>query len=256
MKRIEIKLSNFFSRNIKSYKVVMGCALMLFQISCNNTDDSVDCNGNNNGKVCNSTPTVSASTVSTQGTFNAIDRVFIDSAAASGMAEVTLGQLAANSAFNNSVRAFGQQMVNEHTDANNQLMSIASRNNIMPPAQIDPAHRALIIRLTTYTGYQFDTAYLNSQVMDHMKAINLFQGESNNIGGDPAVRGFANSNLPNLNRHQYVADSLLNTLNTGAVPGAGGNTNGSTRGTTSGSGVMINGTPVIGSTTGSSYGNF
>jgi putative membrane protein len=234
MKRIEMKLSNFFSTNIKSYMVAMGCALVLFQTSCDNDDD-------NNGS--NGTGTTS---VSTQSTFNGNDRMFIDSATVSGMAEVQLGQLAANKASDNTVRSFGQQMVAEHTDANNQLMSIARNKNVTPPAQLDPAHQALATRLASYSGHQFDTAYMNSQVIDHRKAIILFQNEANNNGGDQTVRGYASSNLPNLNRHLQRADSIVNSIN---GVNTGGTTSGTTSGTTGTTGSTTNGTTT--GTTGS-----
>jgi putative membrane protein len=220
MKRTEIKLSNIFSKNrIKTYFVAVVCSLALLETSCNNNDDDDNNNGNNGGTT----------SVTTQGTFNDNDRMFIDSAALSGRAEVELGQLAASKAEDNSVRTFGQRMVTEHTAANDQLLQIARNKNVTVPVILDPAHQALKERLSGYSGHQFDTAYMHSQVIDHTKAVNLFQAEVNNSTGDPEVRGYASNNLPILNTHLQTADSIYSILN-----GGSGTTSGTTSGATSG----------------------
>jgi putative membrane protein len=226
MKRIEVKVSSFFSKNyIKSYVVALACSFTLFQTACHHHDD--DNVNNNNG---------STTSVSTQGTFNSNDRTFIDSAALAGMAEVQLGQLALSKASDNSVRTFGQQMVTDHTNANNQLYQIAQSKNIAPPTQLDAKHEALKTRLSGYSGHQFDTAYINSQVIDHRKTISLFQREVNNSSGDPAVRGYASSNLPVLNTHYQKALAIQTTIGGGSTSGTtNGTTNGTTSSTTSGS---------------------
>src|SRR4051794_29437603 len=51
------------------------------------------------------------------------DQAFIDEAAKGGLAEVTLGQLAVRRAINPEVRQFGQQMVDDHTKVNSELLS-------------------------------------------------------------------------------------------------------------------------------------
>jgi putative membrane protein len=246
MKKTEIKLSKIFSENrVKVYFIAVVCSLTLLETSCNHNDDD---NNNNNANG-------TASSVSSQGTFNNNDKSFIDSAAASGMAEVQLGQMAASKASNETVRSFGQRMVTDHTTANNQLLQIAKNKNVTTPTQLDPAHQALMNRLSSLSGLAFDTAYINSQVADHRKAVNLFQAEVNNSSGDPSVRGFASSNLPILNMHLQSAQSIQSNLNgTNTSATTSGTTNGSTNGTTSGSSNGTTSGSTSGTTSGSSNG--
>ncbi|MBE9168502.1 DUF4142 domain-containing protein [Pleurocapsales cyanobacterium LEGE 06147] len=63
----------------------------------------------------------------TETTLSDSDREFVIEAAQGGIAEVQLGQLASQQASNNAVRQFGQRMVTDHTQTNNQLEQIASQ---------------------------------------------------------------------------------------------------------------------------------
>src|SRR4051812_20462780 len=49
------------------------------------------------------------------------DHTFVTKAAQGGLAEVKLGQLATQKASSSDVKAFGQQMVDDHSKANDEL---------------------------------------------------------------------------------------------------------------------------------------
>ena len=61
---------------------------------------------------------------------NSQDLAFVQQATASGLAEVMEGQLAIAKSSSPAVRNFGQQMVTDHTAANDQLRAIASQEHI------------------------------------------------------------------------------------------------------------------------------
>src|SRR5947209_7462270 len=61
---------------------------------------------------------------------NATDQNFITMAAMSNNAEVRTGQLAVSRGANAGVKSFGQFMVNEHTQAQNDLTTVASNYNM------------------------------------------------------------------------------------------------------------------------------
>jgi putative membrane protein len=58
------------------------------------------------------------------------DNDFVQKAAASGRMEVEHGKMAASKGSNAQVKAFGNQLVKDHTAANQQLMAIAKKKNI------------------------------------------------------------------------------------------------------------------------------
>src|ERR1051326_6076917 len=65
------------------------------------------------------------------------DETFVTKAAQGGLAEVKLGTLATQKASNADVKAFGQQMVDDHSKANDELKQLASTKGITLPTDID-----------------------------------------------------------------------------------------------------------------------
>jgi putative membrane protein len=58
------------------------------------------------------------------------DMTFVKGASQGGAAEVKLGELAASKGQSPKVKEFGQKMIDDHTKANNDLMSIAQKKNL------------------------------------------------------------------------------------------------------------------------------
>jgi putative membrane protein len=134
------------------------------------------------------------------------DSTFATKAAQGGMAEVKMGQLAANNASNADVKAFGQQMVDDHTKANDELKGIASRKNITLPTNIDAKDQATYDRLAKLTGAEFDRIYMSDMVKDHRTDIAEFDKEAKS-GSDPDLKAFASRTLPTLRHHLQMAET-------------------------------------------------
>jgi len=77
---------------------------------------------------------------------------FVTMAASAGMAEVKLGQLAAEHASSDDVKKFGQHMVDDHTKANKELMSIVEKKNITVSKELDKKHQAAMDELSKLRG--------------------------------------------------------------------------------------------------------
>jgi putative membrane protein len=138
---------------------------------------------------------------------SAADRKFVRKAAQGGMAEVELGQLAAQKGSNDEVKQFGQRMVDDHTKANDQLKQVASSKGVDLPQDLDAKDKALKARLSGLSGAQFDKAYMSSMVKDHKKDVAEFQQESSN-GKDSEVKSFASQTLPTLQDHLKQAQTI------------------------------------------------
>jgi putative membrane protein len=167
--------------------------------------------------ACGEQPSGAMNTNATSGNQNAnasgspgsgdMDRQFMMEAAASGMAEVEMGRLAAQRAAGNEVKQFGQRMVDDHTRANNELRQLASRKNITLPTDLDPRHRETMQRLSGLSGAEFDRAYMEEMVRAHTKDVSDFERASNQAQ-DPDVRSFATAALPTLRQHLEMATSM------------------------------------------------
>jgi len=132
--------------------------------------------------------------------------VFVNKAALDGMAEVELGKIALNKSQDPQVRQFAQRMVTDHGKANEELAALAKSKGIEAPSSLDAEHRTMIANLDREVGAAFDRAYCEHMVMDHNKAIALF--ESATKTSDPELAGFAKKTLPTLEKHRQMAEKL------------------------------------------------
>jgi len=135
------------------------------------------------------------------------DATFINTVGAAGIAEVQFGQLAQTQATRTAVRAFGAQMVADHTAANNELATLAQSKQMTPPSDMDMMHKAKHDQLSNIAGSEFDRVYMQGQVEDHIAVINAFQDEIAN-GTDADVKAFAQKHLPAMQQHLQAARIL------------------------------------------------
>ena len=129
---------------------------------------------------------------------------FAREAAEGGMLEVELGKLAVQKATNEKVKEFGQRMIDDHSRADDQLRSIAAKDNIKLPTELDSRNRATVDRFSRMTGTEFDRVYARDMARDHQNDVTAFEREANS-GFNPDLKNFANSTLPTLRDHLRLA---------------------------------------------------
>lgn len=143
------------------------------------------------------------------------DAKFAMMAAQGGMAEVQMGQLAAQKGTDADVKAFGQQMVDDHTKANDQLKSVASGEGMTLPSSMGAKEQAEFTKLQNLSGPQFDHAYVKAMVKDHEEDVKEFQKESS-MGKDPQIKNFASTTLPILQGHLDKIKGIQSKMTGGA----------------------------------------
>lgn len=137
-----------------------------------------------------------------------MDSHFAMEAAQGGMAEVKLGQLAQDKGSSDAVKQFGKKMVDDHSKANDQLKSVAAKENMTLPTDIDAKDQAVYDRLSKLSGAAFDRAYARDMVRDHKKDVSGYQKEANN-GKNDNIKNFASQTLPTLQEHLKMAEGLM-----------------------------------------------
>lgn len=133
-----------------------------------------------------------------------------------GLAEIALGQLAAQKATNAEVKAFATLMVNEHTALNNTIKTLATAKGITLPADsaavaLPVEHRIVQNSLSQLSGNDFDKAYMSHNVIVHLADVNATTVQSQS-GTDAEVRALATESLPRLTMHFDNAKQLYQTL--------------------------------------------
>jgi putative membrane protein len=141
---------------------------------------------------------------------------FVHKASAMGNAEVKAANMALEKSSSQAVKAFAQQMVNDHTQVNQKLMALAQQKGLKSDVatQPDAKDMALSMKLKMQSGASFDKAYASRQVTAHQETIALFQQEAQS-GKDPDIKQLAAQALPTLQQHLKMAQDLART--TGAT---------------------------------------
>jgi putative membrane protein len=132
-------------------------------------------------------------------------------AAAGGMEEVQLGQIAAQKASDPDVKSFGQRMVDDHSKANDQLKQVASQKGVTVPSSLPASKQKDVNKLNKLNGAAFDRAYVSMMVQDHKKDVAEFKKESNSAR-DSDVKSFASTTLPTLQDHLKMIQDISSKM--------------------------------------------
>ncbi|MEN3327117.1 MAG: putative rane protein [Acidobacteriota bacterium] len=162
------------------------------------------------------------------GNMTSQDHDFIMDAAMGGMMEVELGRVAAQKGMSDAVKQFGQRMVDDHSQANSELMSLASSKGITLPTDLDAKHREQVTKFSAMSGAELDREYTKMMVSDHRKDVSEFEKESTR-GTDADLKAFATKTLPTLQEHLRMAEALPGAKGGGNINSAGNSNRSSNR---------------------------
>jgi putative membrane protein len=135
------------------------------------------------------------------------DTVFVKTAASAGLHEVELGKIASEKAKNEDIKKFAQQMVTDHTKANEELKAAAKAARIEVPEKMNETHQKHVDTFKNYKGTDFDADYLKHTVTDHNDSVALFTRASKEAK-NPQLRDFATKTLPTIQKHLEMAKKL------------------------------------------------
>ena len=142
---------------------------------------------------------------------NAQDHTFLVQASLGNTAEVGAGMLASTKGDSSAIRAFGQMMSTDHTQAQTDLKATGTNVGVNVTDTIDATHAALLVTLNGLSGRAFDSVYIVNQITDHQTTIAAFQAELNS-GSHSQVLNFANTYLPKIQMHLQKADSIATAM--------------------------------------------
>lgn len=150
-----------------------------------------------------------------QARTNQQDNTFVREAAISGQQEVAAGELAGTRSNNPAVQEFGRWMGTDHTMMNHMLDRRAKQAGIQLPSASSAQSKMDKLQNSSH----FDGAYLGAQVVDHEKAVALFEAEERN-GQNPGLKSLAREALPVLKAHLAEARALQSQTLANAPAGA------------------------------------
>jgi putative membrane protein len=143
------------------------------------------------------------------------EKGFVTTAAKGNLAEVELGKLTSEKSNNQLVKDFGQQMVNDHSKANDNLKPIADSNGIQWPTKLTGESEALYNRLSKLSGAQFDKSYVQAMAQDHRKVLAEYKRESGTVK-DQQLKAYIDQTLPVVQQHLSHIESIEKTASSSA----------------------------------------
>lgn len=146
------------------------------------------------------------------------DQIFAMKAAGGGLEEVHLGKLAADRAASSEVKQLAQRLVQEHTKANQELLSIAEKKDIDVPKELDNMHEDVVELFSKLEGASFDREYVRYQVMHHEMDTATFAVQARE-GEDADLKAFAAKQLPILQGHLQLLRELAAKQPVAGTPG-------------------------------------
>jgi putative membrane protein len=138
------------------------------------------------------------------------DDIFATKAAAGGLTEVQLGQIARQNGASQDVKNFGAKMVTDHGKANDNLKAVAAKDSITIPDKPNAEQQALIDKLSKETGAAFDKDYIHAMVKAHIGDKALFTQEID-IAKNPDLKQFAQDTLPVIKEHLGMIEGMAGT---------------------------------------------
>lgn len=183
---------------MKKVTLIFAAATALWVSSCKDADDSASMAEQHNEQALDNTGIEK-------------DADFAVKAAAGGMMEVELGNLAMANGSSASVKQFGQGMVTDHSAANEELKAAAQTKNIALPTAPTDEQMKKIEDLRKKTGAEFDKDYIDFMVKDHKDDIDLFEKEAEK-GNDPDLKTWAANKVPTLRHHLEMAEGIQEEL--------------------------------------------
>ncbi|OZI63631.1 DUF4142 domain-containing protein [Bordetella genomosp. 11] len=149
-----------------------------------------------------------------RSTLASADKDFLENAAQGGHAEIEGSKMAQTKSSNADVKQFADQMVQDHTKANEELMALAAQKGYTPPDKPSIMQRTELKALSATSGETFDKMYVSRiGVAAHEDTVKLFKKAAAEAK-DPDIKAWAAKTLPTLQHHLDMANALHQKVDT------------------------------------------
>jgi putative membrane protein len=142
---------------------------------------------------------------------SAADRTFINTAADANLAEIETAKMIEQKSKDPGVRDFAKRMVTDHTQASQNLATVAEMNGVNLQAAPSPVDRTQEDELKKLSGAKLNSAYLRDELAGHKQVISAFESEIEH-GQDEGARNYAVQTLPTLQDHIRIAEDLAGKM--------------------------------------------
>src|SRR4051794_34370577 len=106
---------------------------------------------------------------------NSVDYEFLQQTSKYNTGEIAAAELAISKSTNAVVKGFARDISSSYADAQSELEAQANYLKVALTNSLNIGSRAVSNSLNSFSGYQFDTAYLWSRVRAHKDMLSVYQ---------------------------------------------------------------------------------
>jgi predicted outer membrane protein len=142
------------------------------------------------------------------GSMAKADQKILMDMAQANVNEIEAGKLAQSKSQNDQVKAFAQQMIDDHTKALTEAQTLAQQKGVTLPTEPDAKHKAMAAKLEKMSGDAFDKAYMaQAGVADH-KAVHAKLMKDEKRAKDADLKAMATKMAPVVEQHLKSAQQM------------------------------------------------
>lgn len=136
------------------------------------------------------------------------DQQMMREMAQTNLAEIEAGKLAKEKSQDKQVQEFAEKMIDDHTQAQEQLQELAQQKGVTLPTQPDKKQQAAMKKMESMSGDRFDKQYLSQGgLRDHREAQNMLSRVEKRAQDDD-LKELARSMQPTINEHYDMARDM------------------------------------------------
>lgn len=160
------------------------------------------------------------------GNISRADQKIMFELVSANLAEIETGRLAQTKSQNEQVKQFAQQMIDDHSKAQQELQQLAQTKGVPLPDRPNEKHRALLKKLSDMPPEKFDQQYMQHVgIADHKRTHQLLQ-KAEEKAEDSDLKAMVAKMTPIVKQHLQMAQGKQGEqgksgANTPAVPATG-----------------------------------
>jgi putative membrane protein len=123
--------------------------------------------------------TLSASTATAFGQgFSDKDKSFLKESTEDNLAEIKMAELTVKTTKNPAIKAFAEQMIQDHKALIAGAKPVALKAGVTPPTTTSAKAEAEYLKLKVLTGETYDKSYVKTMVSDHHEDLDKVKAEN------------------------------------------------------------------------------
>lgn len=149
------------------------------------------------------------------------DQRILTELAEANLAEISAGKIAQDKAQHPDVKAFAQQMVDDHSKGLQAVQQVAQAKSVTLPTEPDSKHQKMTDKLSKMNGDAFDRAYLARAGVGEHQAAHRKLLQAAKKAQDPDVKALVAQLQPTVDQHLSKVKQLAAARGAGDDPSNG-----------------------------------